>query len=99
MGPGYFVPPEDDSCSTDFTLEVLNRAYPGCMGVYLDRAGHMLAFYGRKGGSKAGLIQDVAIEAGRAVTEIPTWMQGSHSSWKTWKNDNSFSSPGKILEF
>ena len=25
--------------------------------------------------------------------------QGSHSSWKTWKNDNSFSSPGKILEF
>ena len=25
--------------------------------------------------------------------------QGSHSSWKTWKNDNSFSSPGKVLEF
>ena len=74
VGPGYFVPPEDDSCSMDFTLEVLNHAYPGCTGVYLDRAGHMLAFYGRKGGSKAGLIQEVAIEAGRAVTEIPTWM-------------------------
>ena len=72
--PGYFVPPEDDSCSTDFALEVLNCTYPGCTGVYLDRAGHMLAFYGRKGGSKAGLIQEVAIEAGRAVTEIPTWM-------------------------
>ena len=56
----------------DFTLEVLNRAYPGCTGVYLDRAGHMLAFYGQKGGSKAGLIQDVAIEASHAVTEIPT---------------------------
>ena len=25
-------------------------------------------------------------------------LQGSHSSWKTWKNDNSFSSPGKVLE-
>ena len=81
VGPGYFVPPEDDSCSTDFALEVLNHAYPGCMGVYLDRAGHMLAFYGWKGGSKAGLIQDVAIEAGCAVTEIPTWM-GLTARWK-----------------
>ena len=43
VGPGYFIPPEDDSCSTDFTLEVLNHAYPGCTGVYLDREGHMLA--------------------------------------------------------
>ena len=81
VGPGYFVPPEDDSCSTDFTLKVLNRAYPGCMGVYLDRAGHMLAFYGQKGSSKAGLIQEVAIEAGHAVTEIPTWM-GLTARWK-----------------
>ena len=81
VGPGYFVPPEDDSCPTDFTLEVLNRTYPGCMGVYLERAGHMLAFYGWKGGSKAGLIQEVAIEAGRAVTEIPTWM-GLTARWK-----------------
>ena len=72
VGPGYFLPLEDDSCSTDFALEVLNRTYPGCTGVYLDRAGHMLAFYGRKGSSKAGLIQEVAIEAGRTVTEIPT---------------------------
>ena len=80
VGPGYFVPREDDSCSTDFALEVLNHAYPGCTGVYLDRAGHMLAFYGQKGSSKAGLIQDVAIEAGRAVTEIPTWM-GLTARW------------------
>ena len=74
VGPGYFLPPEDDSCSTDFTLEVLNHAYPGCTGVYLDRGGHMLAFYGWKGSPKAGLIQEVAIEAGHAVMEIPTWM-------------------------
>ncbi|MDA8043007.1 MAG: hypothetical protein MPJ22_11375, partial [Pirellulales bacterium] len=81
VGPGYFLPPEDDSYSMDFTLEVLNRAYPGCTGVYLDRGGHMLAFYGRKGGSKSGLIQDVAIEAGHAVAEIPTWM-GLTARWK-----------------
>ena len=81
VGPGYFLPPEEDSCSTDFTLEVLNCAYPGCTGVYLDGAGHMLAFYGWKGSSKAGLIQEVAIEAGRAVTEIPTWM-GLTARWK-----------------
>ena len=81
VGPGYFLPPKDDSYSTDFTLEVLNRAYPGCTGVYLDRGGHMLAFYGRKGSLKAGLIQDVAIEAGHAVREIPTWM-GLTAKWR-----------------
>ena len=81
VGPGYFLPPEDDSCSMDFTLKALNHAYPGCTGVYLDRGGHMLAFYGRKGSPKAGLIQDVAIEAGHAVTEIPTWM-GLTARWK-----------------
>ena len=71
VGPGYFLPPENNSCSMDFTLKVLNRTYLGCTGVYLDRGGHMLAFYGRKGSPKAGLIQEVAIEAGHAVTEIP----------------------------
>ena len=81
VGPGYFLPPEDDSYSTDFTLEVLNHAYPGCTGVYLDRGGHMLAFYNWKGSSKAGLIQDVAIEAGHAVREIPTWM-GLTAKWR-----------------
>ena len=81
VGPGYFLPPEDDSCSMDFALEVLNHAYPGCTGVYLDRGGHMLAFYSRKGSPKAGLIQEVAIEAGHAVTEIPTWM-GLIAKWR-----------------
>ena len=81
VGPGYFLPPEDNSYSTDFALEVLNHAYPGCTGVYLDRGGHMLAFYGWKGSSKARLIQDVAIEAGHAVREIPTWM-GLTAKWR-----------------
>ena len=81
VGPGYFLPPEDDSYYMDFALEVLNRTCPGCTGVYLDRGGHMLAFYGWKGSSKAGLIQDVAIEAGQAVREIPTWM-GLTAKWR-----------------
>ena len=41
----------------------------------------MLAFYGWKGSSKAGLIQEVAIEAGHTATEIPTWM-GLTARWK-----------------
>ena len=81
VGPGYFLPPEDDSCSTNFTLEVLNHAYLGCTGVYLDRGGHMLAFYGWKGSPKAGLIQEVTIEASHAVSEIPTWM-GLTARWR-----------------
>ena len=81
VGPGYFLPPEDDSYSTDFTLEVLNRAYPGCTGVYLDRGGHMLAFYSRKGSPKTGLIQDVTIKADHAVRGISTWM-GLAAKWR-----------------
>ena len=81
VGPGYFLRPKDDSCSMDFALKVLNHAYPDCTGVYLDRGGHMLAFYGRRGSPKAGLIQEVAIEAGHAVMEIPTWM-GLTAKWR-----------------
>ena len=42
--------------------------------MYLDRASHMLAFYGQKGSTRAGLIQDVVIETGRSVVELPMWM-------------------------
>ena len=81
VGPELFVPPEDDLYSVDFAMEVINRAYPGCTGMYLDRAGHMLAFYGRKGSTRAGLIKDVAIEASRAVSKLPTWM-GYTAKWR-----------------
>ena len=81
VGPGLFVPPEDNSYSVNFAMEVINRAYPGCTGMYLDRVGHMLAFYGRKGSTRAGLIQDVTIEASRAVSELPRWM-GYTARWK-----------------
>ena len=45
VGPRLFVPLEDDSYSVNFAMEVINKASPGCTGMYLDRAGHMLAFY------------------------------------------------------
>ena len=81
VSPRLFVPPEDNSYSVDFAMEVINKAYPGCTGMYLDRAGHMLAFYGRKGSMGAGLIQEVAIEASRAVSELPMWM-GYTARWR-----------------
>ena len=81
VAPGLFVPPEDNSYSVNFAMEVINRAYPGCTGMYLDRAGHMLAFYGQKGSTRASLIQDVTIEASQAVSELPTWM-GYTDRWK-----------------
>ena len=81
VGPRLFVPPEDDSYSVGFAIEVINRAYPGCTGMYLDRAGHMLAFYGQKGSTRASLIQDVAIKASQAVGKLPMWM-GYTAQWR-----------------
>ena len=94
VGPGLFVPPEDDSYSVDFAMEVINRAYPGCTGMYLNRAGHMLAFYGRKGSMRAGLIQDVMIKASRAVGELPMWM-GYTARWRV--RCGSLTEANKIL--
>ena len=81
VGPGYFLPPEDDSYSTDFALEVLNPCLSRLHRCVPGQGSHMLAFYGQKGSSKAGLIQDVAIKAGQAVREIPTWM-GLTAKWR-----------------
>ena len=81
VSPRLFVPPEDDSYSVNFAMEVINKAYPGCTGMYLDRAGHMLAFYGWKGSTRAGLIQEVTIEASQAVSELPMWM-GYTARWR-----------------
>ena len=53
----------DFSAVTPASEGRVNKAYLGSTGMYLDRAGHMLAFYGRKGSTRAGLIQEVAIEA------------------------------------
>ena len=60
---GMYTAPDEDSYGVDFAIDALNRAYPGCMGVYLEEAGHMVAFYGKKANSKAGLIHNEAVMA------------------------------------
>ena len=79
---GVYAAPDEDSYSVDFTIDALNHAYPGCTGVYLGEAGHMVAFYGKKANSKAGLIRDEAVVASKAIVEIPTWM-GYFARWRT----------------
>ena len=44
VSPGVYGAPEDDSYGIDFVVETLNQAYPGCTGLYLDVASHMVAF-------------------------------------------------------
>ena len=41
----------------------------------------MVAFYGKKANSKAGLIHDEAVVASKAILEIPTWM-GYFTRWR-----------------
>ena len=81
VSPGVYGAPEDDSYGVDFAVDTLNQAYPGCTGLYLDEAGHMVAFYGRKGHSKAGLLQEQGIQASQAIATIPTWM-GCPATWR-----------------
>ena len=82
VSPGVYGAPEDDSYGVDFVVETLNQAYPGCTGLYLDVAGHMVAFYGKKGHSKAGLLQgNKVFKASQAIAMIPTWM-GYPATWR-----------------
>ena len=78
---GVYATLEEDSYSVNFTIDALNLAYPGCTGMYLGEAGHMVAFYGKKANTKAGLILDEAVVASKAIVEIPTWM-GYFARWR-----------------
>ena len=80
---GVHSAPKEDSYSVDFTINTINRAYPGCTGMYLGMAGHMLAFYGKKTNPRAGLLIGQAIAASKAITNIPTWM-GYFARWSVW---------------
>ena len=73
--------PEEDSYSVDFAIDTLNCAYPGCTDLYLDVAGHMLAFYGKKTNPRAGLLHDQGVVASKAIANIPTWM-GYFARWR-----------------
>ena len=45
---GVHSAPDEDSYSVNAATDTINHAYPGCTGMYLGVAGHMLAFYGKK---------------------------------------------------
>ena len=79
--PGVYSTPEDDSNSVDFAIDAINHAYPGCTGMYLDVAGHMLAFYGKKTNPRAGLLHNQGVIASKAIADIPTWM-GYFARWR-----------------
>ena len=62
-------------------MDVLNLVYPGCTGIYLADAGHMVAFYGRKGNPKGGLSSEQCVEAIKIIKELNSWM-GEPAQWK-----------------
>ena len=78
---GVYSTPNEDSYSADFAIDTINHTYPGCTGMYLDMAGHMLAFYGKKTNPRAGLLHDQGITASKAISNIPTWM-GYFTRWR-----------------
>ena len=78
---GMYSTPEEDSHSIDFAIDAINHAYPGCTGMYLDVAGHMLAFYRKKTNPRAGLLHDQGVIASKAIANIPTWM-GYFTRWR-----------------
>ena len=49
--------------------------------MYLDMAGHMLAFYGKKTSPRAGLLHDQGVVASKAIADIPSWM-GYFAKWR-----------------
>ena len=78
---GVYSTPNEDSYSVNFAIDTINRAYPGCTGMYLDVAGHMLAFYGKKTKPRAGLLHGQAVAASKAIVNIPTLM-GYFARWR-----------------
>ena len=78
---GVHTAPEEDSYSVDFAIDTINRAYPGCTGMYLGVAGHTLAFYGKKTNPRAGLLIGQAVTTSKAIANIPTWM-GYFARWR-----------------
>ena len=71
---GVYYTPNEDSYSVDFAINTINCTYSGCTNMYLDVAGHMLAFYGKKTNPRAGLLHGQGIAASKAIANIPTWV-------------------------
>ena len=78
---GVYTTPHEDSYSVNFAIDTINHAYPGCTGMYLGVAGHMLVFYGKKTNPRAGLLHSQGVAASKAIANIPTWM-GYFTRWR-----------------
>ena len=78
---GMYSTPEDNSYSIDFAIVTINHAYPSCTGMYLDLAGHMVAFYGKKTNPRAGLLHNQGVIASKAIADIPSSM-GYPAKWR-----------------
>ena len=78
---GMYSTPDEDSYSIYFAIDTINCTYPGCTGMYLGVAGHMLAFYGKKTNPRAGLLHSQAVAASKAIVNIPNWM-GYFARWR-----------------
>ena len=78
---GVYSTPDEDSYSVNFAIDTINCTYPGCTGMYLDVAGHMLGFYGKKTNPRAGLLHGQGVAASKAITNIPTWI-GYFARWR-----------------
>ena len=72
--PGVYFFPEDNTYGADFMIDTVNMAYPGCTGVYLAEASHIIVFFGKKGSPKAGLMLEQGMEACRILSGIPNWI-------------------------
>ena len=81
INAGVYSTPRKTLTVLILQLTTLNHAYPGCTGMYLGVAGHMLAFYGKKTNLRAGLLHDQAVVASKAIINIPTWM-GYFARWR-----------------
>ena len=88
------TPPPRNSYSVDFVIDTISHAYPGCTGMYLDVAGHMLVFYGKKTNPRTGFLHNQGILAIKAIAEIPNWM-GYNAKWRV--RCVSVSEAGEIL--
>ena len=80
---GMHSAPKEHSYSVDFAINTINRTYPGCTGMYLGVAGHMLAIHGKKTNPRVGLLLSQAVAASKAIANIPTWM-GYFARWRVW---------------
>ena len=53
----------EETYSADFLVDTFNLVYPGCTGIYLMEAGHVITFYGKKGTTRAGLSVEQSVDA------------------------------------